>query len=128
MRIILIVLVVLASSYAGLWLGFVKGYEYAQKQSALDAMFTVNNLKNLREGETEKVIDSLELELDTAIVEYAMSGEDLSKYLVGLPSADPNVYVRAINFIEEYRDSTPRKCDASEDVCAVISRVLKGVE
>ncbi len=91
-------------------------------------MFTVNNLKNLRKGETEKAIESLELELDTAIVEYATSGDDFSKYLIGLPSSNPEVYERAINFIREYRNSTPRECGVSKDVCSVITEVINGVE
>jgi hypothetical protein len=118
------IMILALSSYASLWYGFAKGYQYRTSQSLLDAFITASNLQELREGKTEKVISSLEMRMDTNIIEWYVSDRNFINYIIALPKPDPQTDAHFLKGIVKYKESTNTACTLPSDVCATINTAL----
>ncbi len=112
---------ILSCSYASLWYGFAKGYEYQLGSNLADSAFTINSINLIREGKTEEAIDSLERTLDTQILERALVDTKFVKYIVGLTESDQKAVGILEKRIIDHRKSTNYKCTNGKEVCETIN-------
>jgi hypothetical protein len=126
-QIIVFFCIVIATSYASLWYGFTKGYQYRSSRNLVESIVTTKVLTHIRSGENEKAIKQLEDMLDLQIIDRlttSATDKDFGKYIIGMPKRDVINDQRLKARIIDYRISTNYKCTTLEQVCEVINAYI----
>ena len=127
-KILAFILIIVSCSYASLWYGFAKGYEYRLGDNLAESVITVSTLKLVRAGETNKAIESLESTLDTNIVSRQISDKNFIHYIAGLPTTSDQTTNNLESKIIKYRQETNYQCDSAPEVCELINGFLNANE
>lgn len=120
------IVILLSCSYASLWYGFMKGYDFNQSNRLVDAISKVGNLNSIREGKVDEAISSIELQMDTNIIEWHFSDPNFINYIIGMPKNDPNIDSRFVQRIIKYKEANNSKCEINNEVCTAINEALYG--
>ncbi|MES9861018.1 MAG: hypothetical protein ABW138_09235 [Candidatus Thiodiazotropha sp. 4PDIVS1] len=121
---ILVLAAVLGISYASLWYGFSKGYEYRTSDNLTESIMIVHALKSLRSNKTDDAAYQLENILDKNIIERSVGDTDFIKYVVGLPQNSPETVAILKARIINYRKSSGYVCDSIEEACEIVNRYV----
>lgn len=120
--------IVIGCSYASLWFGFAKGYQFELGQNLAESVTTSKALAFIREGKDKEAIDLLEGMLDTQIVERSVLDKKFVKYIIGMSESDMEVEQKLEGLIIQYRKSTNYNCAEPKPVCDIINGFLNGSE
>lgn len=123
---LIVLCIIAACSYASLWYGFTKGYEYKLHQNLIESIYTSRSLSLIREGNIEKAVAELEGMLDQQIVERSATDGKFADYIVGMSESDINTTQKLEAQIIQYRKSTNYKCTTSKPACDAINEFIYG--
>ncbi|MCP5077627.1 MAG: hypothetical protein GY951_06170 [Psychromonas sp.] len=123
-RVFITFIIIACCSYASLWYGFAKGYQYEVGENLVDSVTTSKVLTLMREGKNKEAIELLEGMLDTQIIERSVSDREFIKYIIGLPKPDKKVDQRLKEHITQYRKSTNYECTLAKPACEIINGYL----
>jgi len=121
----IIYLVILFSlAYISLWYGFSKGYESSWSNKLSDAVIKTAILNDIKSGNIERAINSLELGIDVNLIEYRYSDREFINYIAGLPKPSNDTDLKLLEIIRKHRESSPYKCESGVEVCKKIRATL----
>ena len=123
---ILMFAVILGISYASLWYGFAKGYEYRNSDNLAESIMIVHALKSLRSDHTDDATYKFEALLDKNIIERSVGDTEFINYIVGLPKSSPETIATLEAQIIEYRKSSDYQCDSIQEACEIVNQYIHG--
>jgi len=111
-------------SYASLWYGFMKGWEYNASGEMLEAEQARHNLVNLREGKVEEAIDMLESQMGGNILTAYYSDSSFGKYIIGPTMGSSTANETFSKRVQEYMNKYPYKCHPDKEICDAIKNAV----